>query len=69
LARLGEGVLDLGEHLVADTLDLVAQLAEAQGALSESFDDQERPLVGDVREDLSCERVRAPPVRVYGTTP
>src|SRR3954470_14066317 len=56
----------LGEHLVADTLDLVAQLTEAQGVVSESFDDQERPLVGDVREDLSRQRVRALQVRVFG---
>lgn len=39
----------LGEHLVADALDLVPQLAEAQGASTEGLDDQERPLVGDIQ--------------------
>jgi hypothetical protein len=53
----------LGEHLVADALDLVPQLAEAQGALAEGLDDQERPLVGDVGEDLPRQGVGPPEVR------
>jgi hypothetical protein len=56
----------LGEHLVADALDRVPQLTEAQGAFAEGLDDQERPLVGDVGEDLPCQGVGAPEVRVLG---
>ena len=43
----------LGEHLLADPLDLRAQMGEAQGAFAEGVEDEQRPLVPNPANDLA----------------
>ena len=58
----------LGEHLVTDALDLIAQLAEPQRVIAEGFNDQKCPLVGYVGEDLPGQRVGALPRKMFSAT-
>jgi hypothetical protein len=49
----------LGEHALADAVDLALELGEPQGPALEQRDGQQRPLVGDPVEDLSDVAVMA----------
>ena len=46
----------LGEHLLADVADELAEMGEADGAmLGEDVEDEHGPLVGDAGDDLADE--------------
>ncbi len=42
-----------GQHPLADAVDLALELTEAEHAVAEQLDDEERPLVGEPVEQLA----------------
>jgi hypothetical protein len=53
-----------GQRLVTDASGLRLQLGEPQGAVGQDADEQQRPLAGHAREDLTGQRVGAGEIRV-----